>query len=436
MPAMSFWWRSSGCRWRGLSIAAANSSSGGGGQASGPRLATISSSATAAVGSSFAQARCLVPNSRSRSSRPSSSRTSTREARSLGEARLSKTRSRPADIRWISSARSPNSTTGILPTRRTAGQLAPRQRFQRRLEGLHHVHPRRQRRFDPGSRQAGVQPARDDLDLRQLGHRTKSAASDPRRKAQHAVDFCHVHSTGFGSGSASEHQERKGSCRSSRRSNPLSDRSSSPEEIAELSEEIRALAAAAQRGHPRPQLPAAGDPGRRQLPRRLARPLAPGGGHRRRGDRLLRRPLHGRDRLDPLAREDGADPRPRRRLLARRLDHRRPAARLEGRAPRRAGGDVRQHLGRGQGRDRLLLHLLQRGQGGRAHLGRARRRDRDPLRPRHVARRLRRARDRAASRTPSGAAASTSGTASATSTPASGPTTSPAPGPNTPRPSS
>ncbi len=119
MPAMSLWWRSSGCRWRGWSTAAANSSSGGGGHASGPRLATISSPATASVASSFAQARCLVPNSRSRSSRPSSSRTRTREARSLGEARLSNAFSRPADIRWISSARSPNSTTGILPTRLT-----------------------------------------------------------------------------------------------------------------------------------------------------------------------------------------------------------------------------------------------------------------------------------------------------------------------------
>ena len=62
-----------------------------------------------------------------------------------------------------------------------------------------------------------------------------------------------------------------------------------------------------------------------------------------------------------VAGEDGADPRPRRRLLARRLDQRRPAARLEGRAPRRAGRHVRQHLGRGQGGDRLLLHLLERG---------------------------------------------------------------------------
>ena len=127
---------------------------------------------------------------------------------------------------------------------------------------------------------------------------------------------------------------------------------------------------------------------------RLARPLAQGGRHRRRRDRLLRRALHGRDGLDPLAGQDGAAARPRRRLLARRLDHGRPAARLEGRAPGRAGGDVREHHRRGEGRDRLLLHLVERGAGGGAHLARARRRHRDPVRPGHVAGRLRGARDR------------------------------------------
>ena len=174
-----------------------------------------------------------------------------------------------------------------------------------------------------------------------------------------------------------------------------------PTTSAELSpEEVRAHVRGgararrrARRGDPRPQLPGARGPGRRRLHRRLAAALAPGRLDRRRGDRLLRRPLHGRDRLGPLAREDRADPRPRRRLLALGLDRRRPAARLEGRAPGRRGGDVRQHLGRGEGRDRLLLHLLERGQGRRAHLARARPRDRDPLRPRHVAGRLRRPRD-------------------------------------------
>ena len=125
MPAMSPWWRSSGCRWRGWSIAAANSSGGGAGQASGPSRATASSASTASAGSSFAQARCFVPYSRRRSSRPSSSRTRTREARSLSEARFSYQRRRPADIRWISRARSPNSTTGSLPILRTPVSSRP-----------------------------------------------------------------------------------------------------------------------------------------------------------------------------------------------------------------------------------------------------------------------------------------------------------------------
>ena len=66
--------------------------------------------------------------------------------------------------------------------------------------------------------------------------------------------------------------------------------------------------------------------------------------------------------------EDGAAARPRRRLLAGRLDHGRAAARLEGQAPRRGRRDVRQHHRRGQGGDRLLRDLLQRRRGGRAHL--------------------------------------------------------------------
>ena len=90
--------------------------------------------------------------------------------------------------------------------------------------------------------------------------------------------------------------------------------------------------------------------------------------------------------------QDGPAARPRRRLLARRLDHRRPAARVEGRAPGRDRRHVREHDRRGEGRDRLLLHVVERGPGGGAHLPRARRRHRDPVRPGHVAGRLRRAR--------------------------------------------
>ena len=110
----------------------------------------------------------------------------------------------------------------------------------------------------------------------------------------------------------------------------------------------------ARRRHPRAQLPGARGPAGGRLRRRLARPLAARRRLRRRGDRLLRRALHGRDGLDPVPGQDRPAARPRRRLLAGRLDHRRPAARLEGQAPRRRGRDVRQHVGRGQGGDRLL----------------------------------------------------------------------------------
>ena len=97
-------------------------------------------------------------------------------------------------------------------------------------------------------------------------------------------------------------------------------------------------------------------------------------------DRLLRRALHGRDRGDPLAGQDRAAPRPRRRLLARRDDQRRSASRVEGRAPGRRRGVVREHDRRGEGRDRLLLHVGQCG-GGRELDSR---RSRDSLPSRHV----------------------------------------------------
>ena len=107
-----------------------------------------------------------------------------------------------------------------------------------------------------------------------------------------------------------------------------------PSEIARAeASEVRALAGRAQRGDPRAQLPGARGPGRGRLRRRLARALAPGGGGRRRDDRLLRRALHGRDGLDPVPGEDRADPRPRRRLLAGGLDRRRAARRWRAQYP-------------------------------------------------------------------------------------------------------
>ncbi len=136
----------------------------------------------------------------------------------------------------------------------------------------------------------------------------------------------------------------------------------------------------AKRRDPRPQLPGARRAGRRRSRRRLAGPVADRRDHRRRRDRLLRRPLHGRDRRDPLAREDRADPRPRRRLLACGEHRRRCAARVEGRESRRGRGQLREHHRRGQGALGLLLHLGQRDRGDQ----RGARGSRDPVSARHV----------------------------------------------------
>ena len=107
-------------------------------------------------------------------------------------------------------------------------------------------------------------------------------------------------------------------------------RRSSPAEIAELKDEVRALAPrrnAVILAH-NYQVPEVQDVAdyvgdSLGLSRRAAAAEA-------RDDRLLRRALHGRDRLDPVPGEDRADPRPRRRLLAGGLDRRRAAGGLEG----------------------------------------------------------------------------------------------------------
>ena len=109
----------------------------------------------------------------------------------------------------------------------------------------------------------------------------------------------------------------------------------------------------AQRRHPGAQLPDAGDLQlRRRFRRRFAAARARGHQGRRRHHRAGRRALHGRDLEDSESRQDRADPGPARRLLARLLDHRRGRAAAAQAIPRRAGGRLRQHLGRGEGRGR------------------------------------------------------------------------------------
>ena len=116
-----------------------------------------------------------------------------------------------------------------------------------------------------------------------------------------------------------------------------------------------------ERRHPGAQLPDAGDLPRRGRHRRRQPGARPRGHEGRcRGDRAGGRALHGRDRQAAQSRQARADPRPARRLLACRLDHRRGRAPAAPALARRAGRHLRQHLGGGEGRERHLLHLRQR----------------------------------------------------------------------------
>ena len=161
-------------------------------------------------------------------------------------------------------------------------------------------------------------------------------------------------------------------------------------DVAALQEEVRALAARARRRHPGAQLPGPRGPGRRPLRRRLARAVPAGRAPPSRGDRLLRRALHGRDRLGPLARQDRPHPRPRRRLLARRLHHPRAARAWQAKHPGAVTVMYVNTTAEVKALTDYCVHVVERRAGRRAHPARARSGHRDPLRPRHVPRRLRR----------------------------------------------
>ena len=122
--------------------------------------------------------------------------------------------------------------------------------------------------------------------------------------------------------------------------------------------------APAQRGHPGAQLPDAGNLPRRRRHRRR-QPAARARSHqgRCRHHRARRRALHGRDGKAAESGKDRADPRPRGRLFARGLDHRAGRAADAPALSRRARRHLCQHVGRGEGGIRHLLHLGQRAQG-------------------------------------------------------------------------
>ena len=156
-----------------------NRASGGAGQASGPSVATISSSATWSRGSSFAQADCLVPNSRSRSSRPSAMRTRIRERRSLSDARLSNSCSRPADIRWISRVSGPRRSRGEVDREHLADPAArprsgrPRARRALGSKVFSVATPAASADSTSAPSSRAAQAARGDLDFGQLGHEAR-----------------------------------------------------------------------------------------------------------------------------------------------------------------------------------------------------------------------------------------------------------------------
>jgi hypothetical protein len=93
-----------------------------------------------------------VPNSRSRSSRPSSSRTRIRDARSRSDGAPVE-ELEPAGRHQMDEQREiADSTASILPIRRTPSSSPPGERVERRVERLERDEPRRQRRLHARAR--------------------------------------------------------------------------------------------------------------------------------------------------------------------------------------------------------------------------------------------------------------------------------------------
>ena len=277
---MSRWSRSRGCSWRGWAIAAANSlerrRGPGFGSEAGDHLLILRRPRSPAAASPrlAAWSRTRAAAARARPQAP----IKTREARSFSEARLLEDPQPPrrhqvdqqAEIAELDHRHLARAACTRLICDRSAHPAAARSVFITFIPGASADSTRAPAR-------ALFESPRGDLDLWQLGHQQSLALSEHRRRGgvgargAAALDLSEVHSTGSTGTPASEHQERKGSCRSSRRSNPSIARSPlARSRSAALSEEVRALAAERNARDPRPQLPAAGDPGRRRSLRRSA----------------------------------------------------------------------------------------------------------------------------------------------------------------------
>ena len=184
MPAITCWSRSAACSGRGSSSRSPRSSG-----ACRPRLGSeprerLLLRRARRARTSFTHAACLVPNSRSRSSRPSAIRTSSREVRSRGPARVSKSCRRPADIRCISSASSPPTSTMIcLPRRRTPSIVRPASASSGGAKLFSVLIPGASADSIVAPRSAASSRRDGDLDLGQLGHRSR-VRPDPGRNSR------------------------------------------------------------------------------------------------------------------------------------------------------------------------------------------------------------------------------------------------------------
>jgi len=143
-------------------------------------VATISSPSSSAARSGFAQARCLVPNSRRRSSQQHA-RGAVAERGALvehlqaaGRHQVDEEGERFRGTSAISRCRAALEGVevdhGHLPDPPHGGDPPACENAERRVDALHRHHPRRQRRLHLDAGQRRAEPPRGDLDLGHLGH--------------------------------------------------------------------------------------------------------------------------------------------------------------------------------------------------------------------------------------------------------------------------
>ena len=171
MPAITRWSRSTACSGRAPCGASSSASGGGSGHASGPSLATASSSLDGRrveqldpcrlLGPELAQAQLapvLEPHQQPRGP-VARRRALVEQLQAAGGHQVQQQREIAADVDDEVLADPPHARDGT-----------PGERAERRVERLQRVDAGRQRRLDRRPAQRRVQPPGRDLDLGQLGH--------------------------------------------------------------------------------------------------------------------------------------------------------------------------------------------------------------------------------------------------------------------------